>query len=819
MLRLAFYSLLIAFALSLAAIGAVLWWILPSLPRTEQLHDVQLQTPLKVYTADASLIGEFGEKWRTPVAITKVPLALKQAFLAAEDDRFYAHPGVDWMAIVRAAFNLARSHEKRQGGSTITMQVARNFFLTPEKTFTRKLREIVLAMKIERELTKDQILELYLNKIFLGQRAYGVAAAAQVYFGAQLQDLSLAEYALIAGLPKAPSRLNPVSFPVAAIARRGYVLRRMLELGFIDHTSYDSANGAPLAVKLHGQAVETEASHLAEMVRAYMREKYGDSAYTHGYRVFTTATSDAQFAAVNALRNALVTYDRRHGYRGAEAHVELGQQTTPELVEMLNPYQPVRDLIPALVIGVKEREIDVLDRAGTTRHIAWEGLSWARRYKAPDQVDAPPRTAAEIVSLGDIVRLEWFIPQPTEAPKTSGSAPNKLDQGYWRLAQLPGAEGALVSLDSHDGAILALVGGFNFERSKFNRVTQALRQPGSNFKPFIYSAALDNGFTPASFINDAPIVFDTPGLEGAWRPENYSGTYYGPTRLRDALANSRNLVSIRLMREMGVNAVLKHVGRFGFDVRKLPHNLSLSLGTGELTPLQLVAGYAAFSNGGFRVEPYFVRRIESANGEVLYTAQPKLACSTCEVAAADEEPEDLQALIAKQQQTPAHVAERAIDAQNAWIMYSMLKDVITRGTGRRALELKRADLAGKTGTTNDLKDAWFSGFNGQIVATTWVGFDDSTPLGTQETGATASLPMWMDYMRAVLKDAPLAEAQRPAGLVTVRIDPNSGLVAGSGNSRAIYETFRAQDVPRSVESADTHFDSSPTKANAAEHLF
>ncbi|MSR14472.1 MAG: penicillin-binding protein 1A [Gammaproteobacteria bacterium] len=810
MLRFTFYLLVGVSTALLIIIGGVAWWVLPQLPSTSRLRDVHFQTPLKVYSVDASLIAEFGEKHRTPVKIDDVPKQLKQAFIAAEDDRFYQHPGVDWMAITRAALSLARSQVKRQGGSTITMQVARNFFLTPEKTYSRKLIEIVLAMKIERELTKDEILELYLNKIFLGQRAYGVAAAAQVYFGSPLSELTLAQCALIAGLPKAPSRLNPITNTRAALDRRGYVLERMLYLGYISKTEFDEATLAPLTAKLHGQPVETSAPHLAEMVRSYMLERYGDLAYTRGFRVYTTVSADKQYAATQALRTALASYDRRHGYRGPEAHVDLAKTSKEKWVEFLNPYRVAGDLAPALITAVEDHQIKALDEHDTTISVGWDGLSWARQHVSESQLGPTPRKAADFLAKGDVIRVQWHSPPPS-----TNSSSGKNAAASWRLAQIPKVEGALVALDSSDGAVLALVGGFDFTLSKFNRVSQAMRQPGSNFKPFIYSAALNNGFTPASFINDAPIVFDTPGLEGAWRPENYSGTYHGPTQLRDALANSRNLVSIRLMREIGVDKTIEHVSRFGFDPKALPHNLSLSLGTSEVTPLQLAAGYAAFSNGGFRISPYFVQRIERGENAIEYVAEPAIACSECESLPMTPlaEPESLDALRAAESSANRNLAPRAVDAQNAWLTYSMLKDVITKGTGRRALELKRSDLAGKTGTTNDLKDAWFTGFNGEVVTTTWVGFDDSTPLGPQETGARAALPMWIDFMRTALNGAALVEAPRPAGLVTVRVS------SGGGNRGAIYETFRAQDAPKVSGQNSTRYQPSESKSSAADQLF
>ena len=783
MLRLAFYSLLALTACAVATVALGLWWVLPDLPDTNQLREVRLQTPMRVYTADGALLAEFGEKRRNPVAIKDVPLLVRQAFIAAEDERFYEHPGVDWVAMARATVELAITRQKRRGASTITMQVARNFFLTPEKTFGRKLREVLLATRIERNLTKDEILELYLNKIFLGHRAYGVAAAAQIYYGAGLDELTLDQAAMLAGLPKAPSSINPVSNPEAGMARRGYVLRRMLELGFIDKVAYDAAQAAPQTATLHAPRFEVEAPYVAEMVRTQMEADYGEEAYTQGYRVYTTVRKPLQDAAVAALRKTLIGYDRRHGYRGPEGHVELVDGAPARSAERLTAWPALGGLEAAIVTTVEPSAVEVLDRRGGTLRLPWEGLAWARKRLGEDAVGPAPTRAGDILKPGDVIRIERF--QPTATKKDPAPAP------YWRLAQIPAAEGLLVSLAARDGAVEALVGGFSFEKSKFNRVTQALRQPGSNFKPFIYSAALDNGFTPASFVNDAPIVFDAPGLDGAWRPENYTGNYYGPMRLRDALANSRNLVSIRLMRELGVEKVIEHASHFGFDPKTLPHNLSLALGTGEMAPIDLAAGYAAFANGGFLIKPYVIARVETEEGKVLKTTTPQEACEECEsetgaVAGADPAATP----------TPAvRAAPRAIDAQNAYLMYSMMKDVITKGTARQAMELGRKDLAGKTGTTNDQRDAWFSGFNGNLVTTVWVGFDTPDTLGAQETGARAALPMWIDFMRVALKGTPETELPRPPGIVSVRIDADSGALAGVDNPHAILESFREKDVP------------------------
>ncbi len=820
MLRLAFYSLLLCFALALAGTAGVLWYIVPQLPPVESLRDVQLQTPLKVYTSDSKLIAEFGEKRRDPVAVEDVPVLMKHAFIAAEDDRFYDHPGVDWMAITRAAIGLLQTREKKQGGSTITMQVARNFFLTPEKTYERKLKEIVLAVIIERELSKDEILELYLNKIFLGHRSYGVAAAAQVYYGMPLNGLDLPQIAMIAGLPKAPSRTNPISNPIAARERRAYVLGRMLERGLLDEERFEAANAAPLTAKRHGQAVETPAPHFAELVRDYMLDRYGDDAYTSGFRVHATIPSYLQQAATEAVRKGLVDYDRRHGYRGPEASVELSASAAEEewSAALLN-YHEIGGFYPALVIAQEEQKLITYTKEYGAIPIAWEGLSWARKYLSQDTRGARPKTASDIATIGNIVRVKWHAPEPTGSAETEGDA---VAAGHWRLEQVPTIEGALVSLDPLNGSIQALVGGLDYYRSKFNRVTQAKRQPGSNFKPFIYTASLQKGFTAASFINDAPIVFDAPGLESAWRPENYSGKYFGPTRLREALTKSRNLVSIRLLRAMGADYALDYVARFGFNSATLPENLSLALGSGELTPMELVTGYAVFANGGYKIDPYFVQRIESGSGELVYEADPVTVCEVCENVALDDdgEPLDIATLIDMEQLPPNRSAPRIIDAENVWIMNSILQDVIKRGTGRKARVLAREDLAGKTGTTNDQKDAWFSGYNGHVVTTVWVGFDHVAPLGKRETGARAALPAWIDYMRAALENIPETQMVRPPGLITVRIDPDTGLLAGADHPNAIFESFREGSVPPRGDRTGTDRSKQATQRDVIpEHLF
>ncbi|MEM7540958.1 MAG: penicillin-binding protein 1A [Pseudomonadota bacterium] len=790
MLRFAFYSLLGFSFLMLAAVGAVVWYFLPQLPPVETLREVQLQTPLRVYSNEGALIAEFGEKRRVPVEIEIVPELLKQAFIAAEDDRFYFHPGVDWMAIARAALELIQSGQKKQGGSTITMQVARNFFLTRAKTYERKIKEILLAIIIERELTKDEILELYLNKIFLGHRSYGIGAAARVYYGTTIDQLNLSQIAMVAGLPQAPSKTNPVSNPKSAVKRRRYVLNRMLKLGYIDDAAFMQADRTPVSASIHGQPTQVEAHHIGEMARAEIVERFGSSAYEKGLRVTTTVRSELQEAAQRSVRAALINYDERHGYRGPAGAIDNFESIkNPEIERLLQAYRSAPGLQPGLVIAVDEGQALVHLDDARAASVTLRGVRWARQYLTADRRGPRVKAVNEVLAAGEVIYLRWYEPPVSD---------DEPEPPMWRLAQVPAVEGALISLSPNDGAIRALVGGFDYRGSKFNRVLQAQRQPGSNFKPFIYSAALEKGYTAAHFINDAPIVFDAPGLDSAWRPENYSGKNFGPTRLREALKKSRNLVSIRLLQQIGVNFGREYAGRFGFDVEKLPNNLSLSLGSGEVTPMSVARGYAVFSNGGFLIEPYVVEQILDPDGAALYSAEPPTVCRQCESIALDDdgEPADIETLLNFSQLPPINQAPRVIAADNAWIMTSMLQGVITGGTGRKAYrQLGRKDLAGKTGTTNEQKDAWFSGFNSEIVTTVWVGFDKVSPLGKRETGAQAALPMWIDFMRIALDGMQESVLDRPNRLVTVRIDPNTGLLAPADHPNAIFESFREGHVP------------------------
>ena len=762
-------------ALGLLAVGglvAAYIVLAPGLPSAEAVRSVELQVPLRVYTADGELIEEFGEMRRTPVTLAAVPPSLRQAFIAAEDRRFRKHPGVDYQGLARAVWYLVRTGEKGPGGSTITMQLARNLFLSSERTYLRKLREILLALRIERQFEKDKILELYLNKIYLGQRAYGVAAAAEVYYGRPLEALTLAQQAMIAGLPKAPSAWNPLADPARALQRRAYVLGRMLESGFIDEASYQQAMAAPITAEWHRRRRGIDAPFIAEMARSWAVDRYGaEAAYTRGYEIYTTVSTERQQQARAALRRGLHGYDERHGYRGPLAQLEpaLLDGERQALIERLSGFNQPGDLQAAAVTGLGEQSATLVTADGSTVTLDWQGMQWARPQLGRNAMGPEPDQAADILVAGDVVHL-------------------RRSDGEWRLAQLPEPQAGLVALQPDDGRIEALVGGYDFSLSKFNRVTQAARQPGSAFKPLIYSAALANGFTPATQVNDAPVVFEDASLEDVWRPENYSGRVFGPTRLREALTYSRNLVSIRLLRQVGVGTTIDHIARFGIPGDRLPRNLSLALGAAEVTPLELAGAYAVFANGGYRVTPYLIDRAVDNNGVVVYRNWPARAVAADAIEPAQPGAEG-------PRRPAARPAERAISAENAWLMRSMLQNVVQEGTARAARALGRSDLGGKTGTTNEQRDAWFSGFNGELVVTAWVGFDELQTLGRYETGGRAALPIWTDFMGAALAGRPESEWARPEGLVTVRIDPDSGTLAGADTPGAIFETFRESNLP------------------------
>ena len=761
----------------------------PSLPPVAEIRKIQLPVPLRVFSADGKLIGEFGSERREPLRYAEFPKALVQAFLAAEDDRFFEHPGVDWQGLVRAVLSLATTGEKSQGGSTITMQLARNVFLSSERTFTRKAKEILLALRIEEEMSKEEILEAYLNKIFLGQRAYGVGVAAQVYFGKDVAGLTLAESAVLAGLPKAPSRDNPISNPERARERRDYVLRRMHDVGYIDDAQLESSQAEPLVVRELRPAAEVDAYYVAEMARLDVLNRYGDAAYDGGYTVITTIDSMRQTAANEAVRTALRDYEERHGWRGpelqlsAEALKELAagpKVPRPLLTAQLETMPDLPGLRRAVVVDATAERLRVLMHEAGVVEVKQEDFAWAQFTE-----NTRPKR-------GDAVRV-----------RRSGDK--------WKLAQMPRVQGALVALDPRDGAVQALVGGYDYFAGKFNHVTQARRQPGSGFKPILYSAALANGFTPASVLLDAPVVFDDPALESAWRPENYGGTFNGPMRMREALVQSRNLVSIRLLQAVGIGPMRNYAARFGFDKAQMPQDLTLALGSPSVTPMEMARAYTVFANGGRLVDPYFVREIRDGGGKVLFQANPPTACPGCsgddeEPVAAPNEPEtqtgDTPGAPAE---TPTSapgetagvapkVAPRVIDARVAYLARDMMRDVVTRGTGARVRDLGRSDLAGKTGTTNDETDAWFDGFQSTLVAVSWVGYDQPTPLGRGEVGGRAALPIWMDFMRSALRGVPENWPARPSGLVSVLINPETGRITSATTPGAIYEMVPAESL-------------------------
>ncbi|WP_374476414.1 penicillin-binding protein 1A [Zoogloea sp.] len=720
---------LIAIGVAVLALAVAFAW--PTLPSLEALTDYHPKIPLRVYTADGELIGEYGEERRAFIRIQDVPPVLKHAILAAEDDRFYQHPGVDFAGILRAAGANLATGSKRQGSSTITMQVARNFFLTREKTYSRKLYEVLLAFKIEQNLTKDQILEVYVNQIFLGRRAYGFAVASHTYFGKSIRDLNVPEAAMLAGLPKAPSAYNPVVNPKRAAQRQQYVLRRMAELGFISEAEHHQAVETPLKVVSSSADLGGSADYIAEMARQIAYEQYRDEAYTKGIKVITTIVRAEQEAAYKALRRGILDYDRRHGYRGAESYADPGRLNTQHaesMDEILAETADYDDMLAAIVTQVGGGSVTVY-RYGESIRISGDGLRFASSMLGEK---APPNKR---IRPGAILRISR-------------------NENRWEITQLPEVEGALVAADPRTGAVRALAGGFDFNRNKFNHATQAWRQPGSSFKPFIYSAAFEKGYGPNSVVDDSPLSFPA-GETGsqAWEPKNYDGRYDGPISIRSALARSKNMVSIRLLKSIGPRYAQDYITKFGFDAERHPPYLTMALGAGSVTPWQMLRGYSVFANGGYRVEPFLVKEIRDEAGNVLARVDPPIAGET---------------------------AERVIDERNAYLMDSIMKDVVRRGTATKALVLKRGDLAGKTGTTNEYVDAWFCGYQPTVAAVAWIGFDQPRKLGNGETGGAAALPMWINYMRKALDGVPETYPQAPKGLI--RIQP-----AGSPNEEMIYQ--------------------------------
>lgn len=835
-------GLLLGAALSLViglGLGVYAAALLPSLPSIDDIRRVPLNIPLRIYSSDGKLIAEYGDERRSPVTLDHTPPLLIDAILVTEDDRFYHHGGVDFPGIVRAGLSNFFSRSRAQGASTITMQVARNFFLKPEKTYTRKLKEILLAFNLERALTKDEILELYLNKIFLGHRAYGFAAASQVYYGVDLADLSVPEIAMLAGLPKAPSRNNPLTDPQRATERRDYVLRRLHELGRIDDLSYRTARAAPVTAARGLAERQAQAPYAAEMVRQMLFDRFGRAAYQAGYRVTVTIHSAYQARADAALRGGLLAYTRRHGFRGPAGHIDIDSLSPEAIDNALRNYPPSGALQPAAVLETPGQSIVARIRGRDIR-IDWARIRWARAYRTPNSLGPEPAASAEVVSRGDVVYV---------SPVTGRDGGDA-----WQLDQLPAVGGALVCIDPHSGAVRALAGGFDYYLSKFNRAAQALRQPGSNFKPFIYSAALEHGFTAASLVSAAPIVV-ADDLEGVWRPQNYSGQFFGPTRLREALSRSLNLVAVRLLRAIGIDAAVAHLAKFGFDPATLPRSYSLALGSFSVTPLDLAAGFAVFANGGRRVQPYLIERIVDNRGDAVDLA----GCADCWVkqrdavvdaadavvtaaAAADAaggpaataavaDVADVESADANADATaaavaatapaapPAAPAERVISEQNAFLVTNMMREVIRSGTGRRALALERGDLAGKTGTTNDFRDAWFSGFNADLVTTVFVGFDEPAHLGRRESGATAALPIWVDYMRQVLPDFPARAPVVPDGIVTRWVSKVSGRPTAGDDPDGYLEYYMAGSEPAAGPAPPANAGQPGPEKPATEALF
>lgn len=798
--------------LGVIALGTVYYLVSPKLPDVETLHDVELQEPMYVYASDGRLMAVFGETRRYPVDIAEVPESLKHAFLAIEDSRFYEHGGIDYRGVARAVWLIAKTGSKEgvPGGSTITQQVARQFFLSSEVSYTRKIAEMMLAWRMERELSKDEILELYLNKSFFGNRAYGVAAAAEFYYGKKLGELDLDEMASLAAIPKFPSSGNPLSNPERARIRRDYTLQRMAELGFIDASQAGRAQAVAMHATPHEPPIQMYAPFVAEMVRQEMLARYGAEALSKGFHVITTIDAQMQRAANQAVRDGLVMYDKRHGWHGVEQQFELAEDEDVATVRArLRGIHAQSDMLPAIVLATAGTSATVVLPSGREATLD-RGQGWGGR------------NPASLLKRGDLVRVHRIDPPEVEG-KDPAAAAEPAPPRY-ELTQLPRAESALVSLEADTGALRALSGGFSFAGSKFNRATQARRQPGSSFKPFLYAAALEKGFNPASVVMDAPVVFnDRRGKQ--WRPQNDDGRFLGPMRLREALVRSRNLVSVRLLDSIGVDYARKYISHFGFEEASLPPNLSMSLGTASLTPLSVARGYAAFANGGFRVEPWFIQEVRDRDGAVIFQENPATACRTCSggtssartstvvggfnlgpaapaAVAGSETPEKPVEPAAASPENMV-VAPRAIDGRVAYQMISMMRDVVQRGTGTKAKVLEREDVGGKTGSTNEHRDAWFSGFGGDLATTVWVGRDNFKPLGRGEYGGQAALPIWINFMRAALEGRPVSDNTPPDGMIEVQVSASGRLMAGG--SGGLTEWVKIEDMER-MQSYTTYDD-------------
>lgn len=770
LIRAILLSILLALAAGTAVISGFALYLGPQLPKIDSILDLKLQTPLKIISSDGLLLGEFGEMRREPLPYSALPPSYVNAVLAAEDDRFFTHGGVDPTGLARAATELVKTGHIRSGGSTITMQLARNFFLSSEKSFIRKFNEILLSIQLERTLQKEQIFGLYVNKIYLGHKAYGAQSAAYVYYGKTLDQLSLAQWAMLAGLPKAPSKYNPLVNPERALIRRNWILGRMLSLGYIDKATHDKALAEPETAIYHGLKTDIDAPYIAEMARQFAVEKLGNEAYNGGYIVRTTVDSRLQLEAQKAVWDGAVDYDKRHGYRGAEKHFPTpplpAKQMPSYWAVVLRDYGKVGDLEPAIVASINKSSLTLVLPNNRSVTLNWSAAEAKRLqpYKSENYVAPAPKNFSEVFQVGDLIRL------------------HNTGEDKWEISQIPRIQAALASLNSKTGAVIALSGGIDFTYSKFNRAAQALRQPGSSFKPFIYLKALENGYTPATLVDDSPIVFQEAGMSKPWRPENHGGTYLGMIPLRQALYQSRNMVAIRLLQSIGVKSLINSLPRFGFDTKNMDPNLSIALGSHAFTPLTMATAYTALSNGGFKVEPFLVQQIADPKGNIIYQQKYKVACADC--AANTHTSTD----------NTTELAPRVIDEQTAYIIDNMLKDVIRRGTGHAATVLNRSDIAGKTGTTNGPTDVWFVGYNPAITTAAWVGFDDNTMLGKREFGGTAALPIWISYMREALKDQPVIERAMPAGLVTVRAPANAEQPTDDTEANGDFEIFRGDET-------------------------
>ncbi len=781
---------------ALLILAGLYLYLAPQLPDVESLKEVRFETPLQVLTRDGRLIAEFGEKHTAPLTYEQIPPLFIKAILAAEDDRFFEHEGINAKGLARAFVDILRTGSIQSGGSTITMQVAKNYFLSQERTFSRKFTEILLAKRIEDSLTKEEILTLYINKIFLGHRAYGIGAAAQVYYGKKIGELDLAEVAMIAGLPKAPSAFNPVNNPKRAMIRRDWIINRMLELGYISQGEHDLAIASPIGLNFRATFSEVNAPWLAEMVRDNLVKLYGETIYNSGWKVYTTVKADRQNAASQAVIDGLLAYDRRHGWRG------------PVRASRLDGLYTAGGLQPAEVTKVEDKRLEANLRNGSTLAIEWDGMSWARPYVNVNRVGPAPQKAGDIVKTGDIIRVRQRA------------------DGKWDLLQVPAVQGQLIALDPDSGAVEALVGGFDYTTSKFNRVTQGWRQAGSTFKPFVYAAALERGYTPASLINDSPITYG----EGSnvWQPNNSDGEFLGPITLRRGLYMSRNMVSIRLLQAVGVDNARSYAARFGFPRQRLPQNLTLSLGAADILPIQMAAAYAAIANGGFHVTPWFIERVVDKNGEEMFKANPQRVCRACEnLPQADNSPateitgsgSEITVTAPPPAYTPDFpAAPRIMSPRSAYQMQTILRDVVVRGTGRAALALNRADTGGKTGTTNDAKDAWFAGFGGDLVAVTWLGFDQPQTLGRVEYGGYAALPLWNTFMATALKGVPEANRPVPPGLTSARLNLDTGSRTSENDPRVYTEWVQSEYLGTLTGSGQDADDERPPQV-APEDLF